>query len=279
MGRWRKMDGIVVAGGGFVKSGRPGEEGERGTGSADAPEAADRRLLSRALAEAMNAADAGSTPARLCRLCVDLLDVTGASVSLTGGSAGAGALWWSSDPVAAQLAEAQYSLGDGPCHTARSLAAPVLAGDLTGGADVRRWPVFAQQAVQLGVRAVFSLPLGSDVLAIGSLDLYRRSPGPLSPRDSAFAFPVGDAITLALMRIESGAEDASAGDTDNLASWLDGAESDHEEVHYATGMVMVQLGVGPQHALARLRAYAFTEGRTVTEVARDVVARRLSFDE
>jgi len=50
-------------------------------------------------------------------------------------------------------------------------------------------------------------------------------------------------------------------------------------VHYATGMVMVQLGVDPQHALARLRAYAFAEGRTVTEVARDVVARRLSFDE
>ncbi|WNI14289.1 GAF and ANTAR domain-containing protein [Actinacidiphila sp. ITFR-21] len=240
--------------------------------------AADRTLFNRALAEAIAAPDVRSVPARLCQACVDLLDVTGASVSLSGGP-GLRTLWWSSDPVAAELAEVQYTLGDGPCQSALGLVAPVLAGDLAQGVDARRWPLFAQRAVELGVRAVFSLPLGSAAVATGTLDLYRREQGPLSARDKAFAFPAADAITFALIRIHSDAAAQAGSDEEELASWLEGAESDHEEVHYATGMLMVQLGVDPHHALARLRAYAFAQGRTVTEVARDVIALKLSFDE
>ncbi|WP_329139886.1 GAF and ANTAR domain-containing protein [Streptomyces sp. NBC_01476] len=259
-----------------MRSGRPDEEGERGTGPARIPDA-DRRVFTRALADAMAGQEAHAVPARLCQACVDLLDISGASVSLSG-EPGLGALWWSSDPVAAQLAEAQYSLGDGPCRSALRLVAPVLAGDLTDRADAWRWPVFAQRALELGVRAVFSFPLGSGAVGVGTLDLYRRAPGPLSARDMAFAFPASDAITFALMKIQTSAEAVSDNGHD-MSSWLDAAESDHAEVHYATGMVMVQLGVDPQHALARLRAYAFAEGRTITDVARGVIARTVRFDE
>lgn len=248
---------------------------EAGAGGRSAP---GRDRLFHALAVAVDGQDAQEIPAALCRACVDVLDITGASVSLSGGPE-VRTLWWSSSPVARALAEAQYTLGDGPCHSALLLAAPVLAGDLTQGVDARRWPVFAQRAVELGVRAVFSLPLGSETVTVGTLDLYREQPGNLSSRDMAFAFPAGDAITLALMRLH--ASDAGAGGVGgpNVGSWLDAAQSEHEEVHYATGMVMVQLGVDPQYALARLRAYAFLEGRTVTEVAQDVIAHRVILDE
>jgi hypothetical protein len=43
-------------------------------------------------------------------------------------------------------------------------------------------------------------------------------------------------------------------------------------------MVMVQLGVNICQAMARMRAYAYAEDRRLSEVARDVVARRLRFD-
>jgi AmiR/NasT family two-component response regulator len=43
-------------------------------------------------------------------------------------------------------------------------------------------------------------------------------------------------------------------------------------------MVMVQLGVSLNEAMAHLRAYAYAENRRIGEVARDVVARRLRFD-
>ncbi|MFD0372294.1 SAM-dependent methyltransferase [Streptomyces sp. NPDC127114] len=87
----------------------------------------DLKRLSQVLAGSMVGTSGIDTPAALCRACVDLLDVTGASVSLTGGDAQT--LWWSSDPVAAQLAEAQYTLGDGPCQSALAMTAPVAPVD------------------------------------------------------------------------------------------------------------------------------------------------------
>ena len=40
-------------------------------------------------------------------------------------------------------------------------------------------------------------------------------------------------------------------------------------------MLMAQAGLDAPSALARLRAYSFSVGRTITEVADDVVARHL----
>ncbi|WP_234320963.1 GAF and ANTAR domain-containing protein [Streptomyces katrae] len=241
-------------------------------GSAPLPQGEEESRLHGLFSGAVDGAAARDVPAALCRACVDLMDVTGASVSLSGEDPEARTLWWSSDDVAGRLAEAQYTLGDGPCVTALTHLAPVLAADLTRGPDAVRWPVFAQQAVELGVRAVFSLPLALSAVAIGTLDLYRDRTGPLSEEDRAFAFPAADAITTALLAVQ--AQD----DLNGLGgSWLDEAETDHEEAHQATGMIMVHLGVDPHYALARLRAHAFANGQTVTEAAFDVIAGRIRF--
>jgi hypothetical protein len=48
------------------------------------------------------------------------------------------------------------------------------------------------------------------------------------------------------------------------------------EIHQAAGMVTVQLGVTIVEAEARLRTYAAEAGRSLTDVARDIVARTLS---
>ena len=50
-------------------------------------------------------------------------------------------------------------------------------------------------------------------------------------------------------------------------------------VHQATGMVAAQLDVPVGDALVRLRAHAFRTDRLLTDVAGDVVARRLRFSE
>ncbi|MDG4865951.1 GAF and ANTAR domain-containing protein, partial [Streptomyces sp. T-3] len=236
------------------------------------------------LTAATNGAARRDVPLALCRACLDLLPLTGASVSLTAPGA-VQALWCASDPIAGRLAEAQYTLGEGPCRSALDLVAPVLAADLTGGPDFRRWPVFAQQAMEMGVRAVFSLPLGAGVLAIGTFDLYRDSVGALSEHELRIALMVRDALTFAVLNLQhvadlepphrSGGHDSPDGS--GVASWVEAAEADHTEVHQAVGMVMAQLETDPQQALDRLRAHAFAEGRTVTEVARDVIDRALRF--
>lgn len=42
--------------------------------------------------------------------------------------------------------------------------------------------------------------------------------------------------------------------------------------------LLPQLGVTADDALAHLRAHAFAHGRTIVDVARDVVAHRTRFD-
>jgi len=100
------------------------------------------------------------------------------------------------------------------------------------------------------------------------LDLYRRAPGALSATQMRDALSAADAATLILLGLRSDPGEEQAWDR----SW-----GSRAEIHQATGMVVAQLGISAADALARLRAHAFAEQRLLSEVARDVVARRLRF--
>ncbi|WP_128433928.1 GAF and ANTAR domain-containing protein [Streptomyces cyaneus] len=242
------------------KDGHRDERGRERTGAADA------------IADGVRGAGPGEIPARLCDVAVQLLPVTGASVSLH--SDGMPVQLGASSAQAAYVTEIQATLGDGPCQSAAQSGTPVLACDLTAGRDVLRWPVFAQQATAAGVRAVYSMPLGNDTVCVGTLDLYRDTPGDLTARDMRTARLVAGMMTVALMALPH-AEDA--GDQDG-ERWLSGLAADHDQVYQATGMIMAQLGVGTDEALARLRAHAFADGSTALDVARAVMEHRVRFD-
>jgi hypothetical protein len=62
-----------------------------------------------------------------------------------------------------------------------------------------------------------------------------------------------------------------------LASGLGAGADFHYVVHQASGMVAAQLGVSVRDALVRLRAYGFGNDRSLSEVAREVVDRKLRF--
>jgi hypothetical protein len=99
----------------------------------------------------------------------------------------------------------------------------------------------------------------------------------------AGALRAADAVLWALLGIRSGhptERPAPAMQSHNGADphgWLTGSPLDHTEVYQATGMIMAQLDVPAETALSRLRAHAFVHDRTIDEIARDVVARRLRF--
>ncbi|MEU1051448.1 GAF and ANTAR domain-containing protein [Streptomyces sp. NPDC005876] len=211
-------------------------------------------------------------PARLCEVAVRLLPVTGASASLRSG--GVPVRLCASDERTGRLVEIQATLGEGPCVQAARTGAPVLARDLTRGADASRWPVYAQQVTAAGVRAVYALPLGTDALCVGTLDLYRDTPGVLTPAELGTARLVAGILTVALMALPREDEHDRA----DGASWLNGLATGHDEVYQAVGMIMAQLGVGTDEALARLRAHAFAGDRTVREAAQEVLAYRHRFD-
>jgi hypothetical protein len=65
----------------------------------------------------------------------------------------------------------------------------------------------------------------------------------------------------------------------DLGVLLDGVGADRIVVHQATGVIAAQLDESTVNALARLRAAAFESGRSIYDVALDVVGRRVRFDE
>jgi ANTAR domain len=137
--------------------------------------------------------------------------------------------------------------------------------DLHRSREIERWPMFAAAVVERSsVRAVFALPLQWGAVNLGVLDLYRREPGAA----------ISAADTAALMMLGLRTDPDHGGD-----GWLDHAVAHRAEIHQATGMVSVQLDVSASQALARMRAHAFVHNRLLTDVARDVVARRLVFTE
>ncbi|MET9759314.1 GAF and ANTAR domain-containing protein [Streptomyces sp. NPDC006372] len=225
-----------------------------------------------AIAREVRGAEPGEVPGRLCEVAVELLPVTGASVSLR--SDGMPLQLSASSARAAHLAQIQATLGDGPCQSAVADGAPVLACDLTSARDAGRWPVFAEEATAAGVRAVYALPLGSDGLCVGTLDLYRDSPGGLTDSQLYVARLVAGVMTVALMSLPRG-DEAESPDGE---AWLSGLAADQDQVYQAVGMIMAQLGVGADDALARLRGDAFAHGSTALEVAHEVITHRKRFE-
>lgn len=207
---------------------------------------------------------------RLCQLITERLPVEGAGLSLISASGPQGIVAATSGP-AHEMEELQFSTGEGPCIDSLHTGRPVLHPDLLS-TGTRRWPGFGPAALGLGIRAVFAFPLQIGAVRFGALDLYRSSAGSLDPAELARALIFADAATLLLLHhVEVG------GDEDgDLEPLLDGFEV-RSEVHQATGMLSVQLAVPIDEALIRLRAHAYASGRSVTEVAADVVARRLRF--
>jgi hypothetical protein len=61
-------------------------------------------------------------------------------------------------------------------------------------------------------------------------------------------------------------------------AWAELHSLSRVEVSQATGMLVAQLDVDPTEALVRLRAHAYATGRSATDVARDILDRRLRLE-
>jgi hypothetical protein len=206
----------------------------------------------------------------VCEACVrSLKRVDGATLTLRTASQ-AQEMLGASDAWAAGLAQTQYTLGEGPGVEAFTVADPVLAADLAR--DGGRWPVFVEAALAAGVGAMFAFPLQIGAITLGTVELFRRGPGALSPSEAAEAVLLAALVTSALL------DQAEQDEREAERQW-DRPLTSYQDVNVATGMLATQLRIGLNDAFARLRAHAFASGRPVVEVARDVLARRIRLEE
>ena len=204
---------------------------------------------------------------------VAAVEVAGSWLIAAGG-AEADHLMWATDELSELLAELQLTLGEGPGPDALASGGPVLASDLDDLGAVRRWPLFASAAGQAGAAAVFVFPLQMGAIRVGVMGLYRERPGPLSGSQLGDALLFADAATVLLLEAEDqAAGEAAAGS--GPGGQPAGLAVHRAEIDQATGMLTEQLGVGIAEAFIRLRAYAYAHERRLSDLAGDIVARRL----
>lgn len=214
--------------------------------------------------------NSGLETTRLCEVCAEATGTTGAGIMLMSGDVPRGSVC-TTDDVSDLIEQLQYDLGEGPCVDAYQKDRPVLEPDLAHPV-VPRWPAFSGPAVEAGARAVFGFPLQVGAVRLGALNLYCEQPGPLTDDQHADALVMADIAAQAVLVLQA---DAPAG---RLSSELEAGSDFHYVVHQAAGMVAVQLETSIGQALIRLRAYAFGNDGKLSDVAADVVARKLRFD-
>ncbi|MFI6872331.1 GAF and ANTAR domain-containing protein [Streptomyces sp. NPDC050400] len=158
-----------------------------------------------------------------------------------------------SDEPARHAQDLEYTLGEGPARDAVAELVPVAA---SGTALRSRWPGYGPAIESLGIGRVVAVPLQVPGDCIGALAVF-------DPRSAAtditLFMRVADALTRSFI-LGRDADDGLFGEIDH-----------RPEVHQAAGMVSVQMGCHVTDALELVKARAFSDGRTVGEVARDIV--------
>jgi ANTAR domain len=202
-------------------------------------------------------------PVRLCLASSAILGADGGAVTLCYTET-ARLTVCATDEIAARLEDLQDVLGEGPGPDAYITGRMIRA--TLGERAVRRWPAFAAAAhAELGSVAISAIPIQPGIDVLGVLTLYQYPARPLE-KDPTMAQFVADTLGAALLRDGGLQEDLGNG------PW-----SSQAQVHQAAGMVIAQLGVGPEDALALLRAHAYADGASMAVIARAVVERRLDF--
>jgi hypothetical protein len=112
---------------------------------------------------------------------------------------------------------------------------------------------------------------------VGALDFFTTLPGELDVDQLAGAVVAAELAGAPLLDLMHSDLQAAVNNPYSSA-WADFNALGRTEVSQATGMLVAQLGVEPAEALVRLRAHAYATSRSATEVARDILDRRMRLD-
>jgi hypothetical protein len=212
---------------------------------------------------------------RLCEACVLLFDIDAAAISLVFDGANSGTLG-TSGAQARTYDELQFTLGEGPCLDSVALRTPVLVADLADREDPR-WPIYGPAMLSHHIRGVFAMPVLVAGEYVGALDFFCAQPGTLKGEQFAGAIVAAELAGVPMLDVMNDDLLSAVNDPESNA-WAELHALSRAEVSQATGMLVAQLGVEPADALVRLRAHAYASGRTSTDVARDILDRRLRLE-
>lgn len=222
-------------------------------------------LLAR-LTRAVAQAAPGSLSQRLCTAYRDLAGATGAAITVRYGTPERVTLAVT-DQAAGRLEDLQDVVGEGPGHAAWRTG-QIEIGTLPVR-STSRWSLFDAAAEDVVDSAsIHAVPMRPSRETFGVATLYQvpRADQPLRLDRAELQF-LANALGAALLR------DATALEEEHAA----GPWASRAQIHQATGMVVAQLHVSPEDALALLRAHAYAHQASLSHIAASVVERRLTF--
>ena len=236
----------------------------------------DAEMIEDDLAAAMGDQRGVGAADQLCKACVQLLGVDAAAISLVVDGANIGTLG-ASGTVARMYDEAQFTHGEGPCLDAVAQRAPVLVMDLADPGEVR-WPGYGPAMLAHQIRGVYAMPIVVAGDYVGALDVFQAEPTALTVEQVIGVVEAAELAQIAVLDLLEQDWSEAAVSQPGSDAWNELTTLTRAEVSHATGMLMAQLHVKAPAALVRLRAHAYATGRSATDVARDIVERRLRLD-
>lgn len=160
----------------------------------------------------------------------------------------------------------QLDAGEGPCIEAFQTGVTVSVEDTDE--MQRRWPVFAAASEQAGFASVHSIPLRLRNTTLGSMNMFRESPGSLNDGDAAAARALTDVATISIL--QRTAEHATL-----AQSQLQRALDSRVAIEQAKGFIAQTHQVDLDTAFRLLRSYARSHQLLLMDVARAVTEREI----
>jgi transcriptional regulator with GAF, ATPase, and Fis domain len=155
----------------------------------------------------------------------------------------------------------------GPCLDCYRTGSPVSVPNL---ANADLWPAFTTAAAEAGkFQSVHALPLRLRKEAIGALNLFHRTPGPLPPADLALGQALADVATIGIL------QERAIRRGEILNEQLQSALTSRVVIEQAKGVLAQHHGVGMDAAFDRLRRYSRTHNLRLAEVARQLATSQL----
>ncbi|MFJ9116158.1 GAF and ANTAR domain-containing protein [Streptomyces sp. NPDC102394] len=167
------------------------------------------------------------------------------------------------------LARDAVDWDEGPGPEARRTGRPVPDTDLDGDRARRDWPRYARRARELGYGRAAAVPLRVGADTRGALALLGPGPTPLRPELLELGQSLTDVVGWTLDRERRLAESRA------LADQLGQALTSRIVIEQAKGTLAASLSISVDEAFQLLRSHARSHRRRLTDVAQDVVDRRL----
>jgi GAF domain-containing protein len=163
----------------------------------------------------------------------------------------------------------QIQNDQGPCLDCFRAGAVVADSNLGAASP---WPQFADESVRAGFPSVCAVPLRLKDLVLGCLNLFMSEPVALSAGEIALAQALADVACIAIVQDQATREAAIR------EGHLQHALNSRIVIEQAKGMIAERGSIDMDDAFARLRTFARSHNRGLTEVAEGLVNGTFQLD-